>query len=224
MTLFASPGYDVARDFTPVSLFNTAPGLLLVNPKLGVSTFAELIALAKSKPGELSFASQGVGVAPHLMMEMIKKRAGIDLVHVPYRGSAPALNDLLAGTVPMMIDLIVTGLPHVKSGALRGLAVSTAKRSPLAPDIPTIAEAGLPGFDASLWYGVVAPAKTPPDAVTVLGSAIGEALKLPEIRDHLLALGSTPAEPPGPAAFARFLKDEQDKWPDVVRASGAPPQ
>ncbi len=125
MTLFASPGYDVARDFTPVSLFTTAPGLLLVNPKLGVSTFAEMIALAKSKPGQFSFASQGVGVAPHLMMEMIKKRAGIDLVHVPYRGSAPALNDLLAGNVPMMIDSIVTGLPHVKSGALRGLAVST---------------------------------------------------------------------------------------------------
>jgi tripartite-type tricarboxylate transporter receptor subunit TctC len=221
MTLFASPGYDVARDFTPVSLFNTAPGLLLVNPKLGVSTFAELIAFAKSKPGELSFASQGVGVAPHLMMEMIKKRAGIDLVHVPYRGSAPALNDLLAGTVPMMIDSMVTGLPHVKSGALRGVAVSTATRSPLAPDIPTIAEAGLPGFDASLWYGVVAPAKTPPELVAALGAAIGEALKLPEIRDRLLAFGSTPAEPAGPAAFASFLKDEEQKWPDVVRASGA---
>jgi tripartite-type tricarboxylate transporter receptor subunit TctC len=221
MTLFASPGYDVARDFTPVSLFNTAPGLLLVNPKLGASTFAELIALAKSKPGQLSFASQGVGVAPHLMMEMIKTRAGIDLVHVPYRGSAPALNDLLAGTVPMMIDSMVTGLPHVKSGALRGLAVSTAKRSPLAPDIPTIAEAGLPGFDASLWYGVVAPAKTPPEVVAALGAAIGEALKLPEIRDRLLALGSTPAEPPGPTAFAKFLKDEEEKWPDVVRTSGA---
>ena len=172
MTLFASPGYDVARDFTPVSLFNTAPGLLLVHPKLGVGSLSELIALAKKEPGKLSFASQGVGVAPHLMMEMIKTRAGIDLVHVPYRGSAPALNDLLAGNVPIMIDSIVTGLPHVKSGALRGVAVSTSKRSPLAPDIPTIAESGLPGFDASLWYGVVAPAKTPPEAVAVLAQAI----------------------------------------------------
>jgi tripartite-type tricarboxylate transporter receptor subunit TctC len=224
MTLFASPGYDIARDFTPVSLFNTAPGLLLVNPKLEVNTLAELIALAKSKPGQLSFASQGVGVAPHLMMEMIKKRAGIDLVHVPYRGSAPALNDLLANTVPMMIDSMVTGLPHVKSGALRGLAVSTAKRSPLAPEIPTIAEAGLPDFDASLWYGVVAPAKTPSEIVAVLGAAIGDALKLPKIRERLLVLGSTPAEPAGPAAFAKFLKDEEAKWPDVVRASGAKAQ
>lgn len=224
MTLFASPGYNVGRDFTPVSLFNTAPGLLLAHPKLGVSSFAEMVALAKSKPGQLSFASQGVGVAPHLMMEMIKTRAGIDMVHVPYRGSAPALNDLLAGTVPLMIDSIVTGLPHVKSGALRGLAVSTSKRSPLAPDIPTIAEAGLPGFEASLWYGVVAPAGTPPEVVAVLGAAIEAALKLPEIRDRLLALGSTPADPAGPAAFARFLRDEEAKWPDVVRASGAPPQ
>jgi tripartite-type tricarboxylate transporter receptor subunit TctC len=116
---------------------------------------------------------------------------------------------------------MVTGLPHVKSEALRGLAVSTAKRSPLAPEIPTIAEAGLPGFDASLWYGVVAPAKTPPELVAALGAAIGEALKLPEIRDRLLALGSTPAEPAGPAAFATFLRDEEEKWPDVVRASGA---
>jgi hypothetical protein len=127
MTLYSHPGYDMARDFVPVSLFSTAPGLLLANPKLGVSTFAEMVALAKSKPGQLSFASQGVGVAPHMMMEMIKKRTGINMVHVPYRGSAPALNDLLAGNVPLMMDSIVTGLPHVKSGALRGLAVSTGR-------------------------------------------------------------------------------------------------
>jgi len=221
MTLFASPGYDFSRDFTPVSLFTTAPAVLLANPKLGVRTFGELIALARSKPGQLSFASQGVGVAPHLMMEMIKKRAGIDLVHVPYRGSAPALNDVLAGNVPLMMDSIVTGLPHVRSGALRGLAVSTSKRSPLAPEIPTVAEAGLPGFEASLWYGVVAPAKTPADAVATLGSAIAAVLALPEIRARLLALGAQPAEPAGPASFEKFLKGELDKWPDVVRSSGA---
>jgi tripartite-type tricarboxylate transporter receptor subunit TctC len=169
----------------------------------------------------LSFASQGVGVAPHLMMEMIKKRAGIDLVHVPYRGSAPALNDLLAGNVPLMMDSIVTGLPHVRSGALRALAVSTGRRSPLAPEIPTVAESGLPGFEASLWYGVVAPAKTPPEAVATLGKAIADALALPEIRERVLALGAQPADPAGPAAFAKFLKDETEKWPDVVRSSGA---
>jgi tripartite-type tricarboxylate transporter receptor subunit TctC len=221
MTLFVNPGYDLGRDFTPVSLFTTAPAVLLAHPKLGVSTFAEMVALAKSKPGQLSFASQGVGVAPHLMMEMIKKRAGIDLVHVPYRGSAPALNDLLAGNVPLMMDSIVTGLPHVRSGALRALAVSTSKRSPLAPEIPTVAESGLPGFEASLWYGVVAPAKTPPEAVATLGKAITAVLALPEIRERVLALGAQPADPAGPVAFAKFLKDETEKWPDVVRSSGA---
>jgi tripartite-type tricarboxylate transporter receptor subunit TctC len=221
MTLFANPGYDLSRDFTPVSLFTTAPAVLLANPKLGVTTFGEMVALAKSKPGQLSFASQGVGVAPHLMMEMIKKRAGIDLVHVPYRGSAPALNDVLAGNVPLMMDSIVTGLPHVRSGALRALAVSTSKRTPLAPEIPTVAESGLPGFEASLWYGVVAPAKTPPDAVATLGTAIAAVLALPEIRERVLALGAQPADPAGPAAFAKFLKGETEKWPDVVRSSGA---
>jgi tripartite-type tricarboxylate transporter receptor subunit TctC len=224
MTLYANPGYDIGRDFAPVSLFSTAPGLLLANPKLGIGTFAEMVALAKSKPGQLSFASQGVGVAPHMMMEMIKKRTGIDMVHVPYRGSAPALNDLLAGNVQLMIDSIVTGLPHVKSGTLRGLAVSTATRSPLALEIPTVAESGLPGFDVSVWYGIVAPAKTPPDVVATLGRSIAEALQLPDIRERLLAFGSTPADPAGPAAFAAFLKAEEAKWPDVVRASGAPKQ
>jgi tripartite-type tricarboxylate transporter receptor subunit TctC len=126
--------------------------------------------------------------------------------------------------VPRMIDSIVTGLPHVKSGALRGLAVSTATRSPLAPEIPTIAESGLPGFDASLWYGVVAPAKTPPEVLAVLGQAVEAALKSPDIRERLLAFGSTPADPAGPAMFASFLKSEEAKWPDVVRASGAPKQ
>ena len=189
-----------ARDFTPVSLFNTAPGLLLVHPKLGVSSFAEMVALAKSKPGQLSFASQGVGVAPHLMMEMIKTRAGIDMVHVPYRGSAPALNDLLAGTVPLMIDSIVTGLPHVKSGSLRGLAVSTSKRSPLAPDIPTIAEAGLAWLRGVALVRRRRAGQDAAEAVAVLGASIEEAL-LPEIRERLLALGSTPADPAGPAVI-----------------------
>jgi tripartite-type tricarboxylate transporter receptor subunit TctC len=218
-TLFAKPGYDL-RDFVPVALLNTAPALLLANPKLGANSLADVIALAKAKPGALSFASQGTGVAPHLMMEMIKKSAGIDLVHVPYRGSAPALNDVLAGNVPLMMDSIVTGLPHVRSGALKGLAVSTAKRTPLAPDIPTIAESGIPGFEAFLWYGVVAPAQTPADIVEKLGAEIGAVLKLPEIRERLIALGSEPADT-GPAAFAAFIKAESEKWGEIVRISGA---
>jgi len=130
MTLFSKPGYDL-KEFAPLALLTTAPALLLANPKLGVNSVADIIAAAKAKPGAISFASQGTGVAPHLMMEMIKKAAGIDMVHVPYRGSAPALNDVIAGNVPLMMDSIVTGMPHVRSGTLKGIAVSTpsARRS-----------------------------------------------------------------------------------------------
>jgi tripartite-type tricarboxylate transporter receptor subunit TctC len=179
-----------------------------------------MIAAAKAKPGAIAFASQGTGVAPHLMMEMIKKSAGIDLVHVPYRGSAPALNDLVAGNVPLMMDSIITGLPHVRSGALKGLAVSTAKRSALAPDIPTVAESGIPGFEAFLWYGIVAPAQTPADIVKKLGDEIVTVMKLPEIRDRLVALGSEPSDF-GPAQFGAFIKSEAEKWGPIVVSSGA---
>ena len=218
-TLFAKPGYELAA-FTPLALMTTAPALLLAHPKLGVNSVAEMIALAKQKPGAISFASQGTGVAPHLMMEMIKKSAGIDLVHVPYRGSAPALNDLVAGNVPLMMDSIITGLPHVRSGTLKGLAVSTPKRSALAQDIPTVAESGVPGFEAFLWYGIVAPAQTPPDIVKKLGDEIVAVMKLPEIRDRLLALGSEPSDF-GPAQFADFIKSEVEKWSPIVVSSGA---
>lgn len=218
-TLFAKPGYEL-RDFAPLALLTTAPALLLANPKLGVNSVADIVAAAKVKPGAIAFASQGTGVAPHLMMEMIKKSAGIDLVHVPYRGSAPALNDVVAGNVPLMMDSIVTGLPHVRSGALRGIAVSTAKRTPLAPDIPTVAESGIPGFEAFLWYGIVAPAQTPPEIIMHLAREIAAVMKLPEIRERLIALGSEPAES-GPESFATFIKTEADKWGEVVKVSGA---
>ena len=218
-TLFAKPGYEL-KEFAPIALFNTAPALLLANPKLGVNSVADIIAAAKAKPGAISFASQGTGVAPHLMMEMIKKAAGIDMVHVPYRGSAPALNDVIAGNVPLMMDSIVTGLPHVRSGTLRGIAVSTAKRTPLAPDIPTVAESGIPGFEAGLWYGIVAPSQTPPDIVTQLGREIVAILALPEIRERLVALGSEPSDF-GPEKFAAFIRAESDKWGEVVKTSGA---
>src|SRR3954454_431824 len=187
-TLFSKPGYDL-KDFAPLALLTTAPALLLANPTLGVNSVADIVAVAKAKPGAISFASQGTGVAPHLMMEMIKKSAGIDLVHIPYRGSAPALNDVIAGNVPLMMDSIVTGLPHVRSGALKGVAVSTAKRTALAPDIPTVAESGIAGFEAFLWYGIVAPAQTPPDIVAQLAREIAAVMALPDIRDRLVALG-----------------------------------
>jgi tripartite-type tricarboxylate transporter receptor subunit TctC len=218
-TLFAKPGYEM-KDFAPIALFNTAPAMLVAHPKLGVTSVAELIALAKQKPGQISFASSGVGVAPHLMMEMIKKAAGIDLVHVPYRGSAPGMNDVVAGNVPLMLDSIITGLPHVRAGVLKGLAVSTAKRSSLAPDIPTIAESGIPGFEAFVWYGIVAPAQTPHAIVEKLANEIAAVMKMPDIRERLLALGSDPADS-NPASFAVFLRAEADKWGDIVKTSGA---
>jgi tripartite-type tricarboxylate transporter receptor subunit TctC len=218
-TLFAKPGYELSA-FTPVALMNTAPALLLANPKLGVNSVAEMVALAKQKPGQIAFASQGTGVAPHLMMEMIKKAAGIDLVHIPYRGSAPALNDVLAGTVPLMMDSIITGLPHVRSGALKGLAVSTAKRSALAPDVPTVAESGIPGFEAFLWYGLVAPAQTPPGIVKKLAVEVAAVMALPEIRERLVALGSEPSDF-GPEKFGAFIKAEAEKWGGIVKSSGA---
>src|SRR3954462_5555527 len=218
-TLFSRPGYDL-KDFAPLALLTTAPALLLANPKLGVNSVADIVAAAKARPGAISFASQGTGVAPHLMMEMIKKSAGIDLVHIPYRGSAPALNDVIAGNVPLMMDSIVTGLPHVRSGALKGIAVSTGKRTPLAPDIPTVAESGIAGFEAFLWYGIVAPAQTPPDIVAQLGREIAAAMSLPDIRERLGALGSEPADS-NPSAFAAFITGEAEKWGEIVRSSGA---
>jgi tripartite-type tricarboxylate transporter receptor subunit TctC len=219
MTLFSKPGYDL-KDFAPLALLTTAPALLLANPKLGVNSVADIIVAAKAKPGAISFASQGTGVAPHLMMEMIKKAAGIDMVHVPYRGSAPALNDVVAGNVPLMMDSIVTGLPHVRSGALKGIAVSTARRTALAPDIPTVAESGIAGFEAFLWYGIVAPAQTPPDIVAQLAREIAAVMSLPDIRERLVALGSEPADS-NPASFAAFIRSESEKWGEIVRSSGA---
>ena len=210
MTLYANPGYDLGRDFSPIALLTTAPALLVAHPSLGATSLGEVIAVAKAKPGQLSFASQGVGVAPHLMMEMIKKRAGIDLVHVPYRGSAPALNDVLAGNVPLMMDSIITGLPHVRSGALRGLAVSTANRSPLAPDIPPVAESGVAAFNASLWYGIVAPAKTPPEIVQKLAREIDAVTHLADVRQRLLDFGAQPVDS-GPAAFGEISR--RRSWP-----------
>ena len=219
-SLYKSLPYDTLNDFTAVVALGKTPTVLVTSPGKGFKTAADLIAAAKAKPGAISFASQGTGVAPHLMMEMIKKAAGIDMVHVPYRGSAPALNDLVAGNVPLMMDSMITGLPHVRAGTLKGLAVSTAKRSSLAPDIPTVAESGIPGFEAFLWYGIVAPAQTPGDIVQKLGSEIAAVMKLPEIRERLIALGSEPAES-GPESFAAFIKSEAEKWGPIVVSSGA---
>jgi tripartite-type tricarboxylate transporter receptor subunit TctC len=220
MKFYSNPGYDLKTNFVPIGLISTAPALLLAHPSLGATTVADVIRIAKAKPGAIAYASAGAGLSTHLMMESLKKTAGINMIHVPYRGSAPALQGLIAGDTSLLMDSVVSGLPHVRSGALRAIAVSSAKRTPIAPEIPTLAESGLPGFDAITWYGVMAPAKTPPEIVRQLASEIGQILGAPDIRKRFLEMGSEPAEV-NPESFGRFLDAEARRWLEVVRESGA---
>ncbi len=220
MRFYANPGYDLRQDFVPIGLISTAPGLLLANPKLGVKTVADIVSLAKQKPGVLVYASAGAGLSTHLMMELLKKTAGIDMVHAPYRGSAPALAGLIAGDTSLLIDSMVSGLPQVKTGALTAIAVTSATRSPIAPNIPTLSESGLPGFDAMTWYGFMAPAKTSPAIVSRLAVEINQILQAPEIHKRFLEMGSEPAVV-NPESFGKFLASEEKRWLEIVIESGA---
>jgi tripartite-type tricarboxylate transporter receptor subunit TctC len=208
--------YDTERDFAPVSQLVVAPGILVVNPKLPVKNVKDLIALAKSEPGKLNYASAGIGTPPHLAGELFKTMAGIDIVHVPYKGNAAVLTDTLSGQVQFTFPTIPSALPYVQNGTLRALGVTGAKRSPSAPDIPTIAESGLPGYEATSWYGVVAPADTPPEIVDKLSTTLASALQQPDVQKVLASLG---LEPVGstPQAFAATIKEELPKWQKVVR-------
>jgi tripartite-type tricarboxylate transporter receptor subunit TctC len=219
-SLYAKLGYDPVRDFAPVSLLTSVPLVLVVHPGLGARSIKDVIALAKAKPGELTYASPGAGTALHLAGELFKTLAGVDIVHVPYKGSAPALTDVMAGRVSLMFDTSLSALPHVKGGKLHALAVTTARRSPMLPELPTVTEAGVPGFEVSAWNGVLVPAGTPRDVVGRLATEIAAIMKLPDVRDRLgaqgaEAIGSTPDE------FARYIAAETAKWAVVVRASGA---
>lgn len=220
MKFYSQPGYDLRKDFVPIGLVSTAPALLLANPKLGAATMADVIRIARANPGKIAYASAGAGLSTHLMMEAIRKEAGIDMVHVPYKGSAPALAGLIAGDTSLLMDSMVSGLPPVRSGALRAIAVSSAKRSPIAPEIPTLAESGLPGFDAITWYGIMAPAGTPRAAVDTVAAALNEILAVPEVRTRFLEMGSEPARV-DPDGFGQFLNAEEKRWLQVVQDSGA---
>ena len=218
--LYASLPYDTARDFSPIVLAATTPNLLVVSPGLPVKSVKELVALAKSKPGKLNYASAGNGSSNHLSMELFKSLTGVDVVHIPYKGSAPAVTDLIGGQVDLMFDNVPNVLQQVKAGKLRGLAVSSKTRSPFAPDLPTVAESGLPGFDVSVWFGVVAPSGTPKAVVSQLNGEINRILKLAEIvalfhKQGVEPLGGTPV------AFAAFLREQNTKWAKVVKDSGA---
>ena len=198
----------------------TTPNLLVVSPGLPVKSVKELVALAKSKPGKLNYASAGNGSSNHLSMELFKSLTGVDVVHIPYKGSAPAVTDLIGGQVDLMFDNVPNVLQQVKAGKLRGLAVSSKTRSPFAPDLPTVAESGLPGFDVSVWFGVVAPSGTPKAVVTQLNSEINRILELPEVVELFHKQG---VEPLGgsPDAFAAFLRAQTAKWAKVLKDSGA---
>jgi len=213
-------GYDAERDFAPISLIGAQANILVVNPALPVRSMAELIALAKAKPGQLNFASSGYGAAAHLAGELFKTETHIDIVHVAYKGAAPALQDVIAGHVQMMFATAASVVPHVKDGLVRPLAVTTLKRIAVLPDIPTVAELGIAGFDATTWHGLVAPAGTPTAAIDALHRATVTALNDPDVRK---ALGDLGVEIVGssPQEFAAYIKAEIPKWSAVVKAAGA---
>jgi tripartite-type tricarboxylate transporter receptor subunit TctC len=219
--LYARIGYDPFRDFVPVALVAEVPNVLVVNPSVPASSVQELIALAKAKPGYLSFGSGSTGSTGHLAGELFKSLAGVDMVHIPYKGGAPAMQDLLGGQVQLMFDNLANSLPQVKAGKLRALAVTTTTRSPAMPDLPTVNEAGVKGFDLSTWFGVFVPAGTPPEVVAKLNAGIVAALDSKELTDRLAAMGTAPPKNNTPGAFAAFVRAENAKYAKVVKESGA---
>jgi tripartite-type tricarboxylate transporter receptor subunit TctC len=215
-----SLGYDTLRDLVPITQAMTAPSILTVNPSFPAKDLKELIALARAEPGKYTFASSGAGSSPHLAGELFKMRAGIDLVHVPYKGAAPALNDLLAGHVPMGFQTALSAVPQLQTGRLRAIAVAAPKRIAQLPDVPTMAEAGLADIEVSSWNGLFAPAKTPPEIVALLHTHAARALHNPEVRNKLIAEGGEPVGST-PEAFREYVRAEIEKWRLVIRASGA---
>jgi len=213
--------FDPAKDFVPITLAAGVPNVMVINPKLPVNTVAEFIAYAKARPGQLNMASSGNGTSIHLSGELFKTVTGVYMVHFPYRGSAPAITDLIAGNMNVMFDNLPSALPHIKSGRLKALAVTSRTRSRALPDVPTIEEAaGLKGFDASSWFGLFAPAGTPRTIVDKIQADVAKALAQPEVRERFIAQG---ADPGGntPDQFAAFIRAETDKWTRVVKFSNA---
>jgi len=215
--------YNALTDFAPVTLVLTASNVLVVHPSLPPRTVKELIAFAKTRPGQLNFASAGLGTGPHLSMELFLSITGLRMVHVPYKGSAPAMVDLIAGQVSVMAATALTGIPHIRAGRLRALGVTGAKRTDAAPDVPTIAEAGVPGYEAVQWYGMVAPANTPREIVTRLNRDMLASLQAPDIKEKFAADGGDPAGT-SPEEFGRYIKTETEKWQKVAKAAGITPE
>lgn len=217
--MLAKPGYDSIKDFTPVSQTVSMPQALVVHPSVKAATLKELIALAKARPGELNYSSSGSGSSSHLAIELLKFMTGINLVHVPFKGSGQSMPALLAGQVQMIFDPLPTALPHVKSGKLRALAISTAKRSPAMPDLPTAAESGVPGFESSLWYGLLLPAGAASPLVDKLNKAINDTLRAPDLVERFAALGAEPLGSTAPG-FGKTIAEEIIKWGKVIKSAG----
>lgn len=212
--------YDTLADFAPVTLGTTLPMIIVAHPSFAAHSFKEFISLAKARPGEIGFATSGNGTTGHLGGELLKSVAHINLVHIPYKGSAPAIADVLGGQVATTFDGLPAALPHVQAGKLTALAVMATERSPLLPNLVTVAESGFPGFSADSWFGFVVPAKTPPAIVKQLNADMVKVVKLPEIRDRLIAMGYRPIANT-PEEFDSFIRAEITKWAKVIKESGA---
>jgi tripartite-type tricarboxylate transporter receptor subunit TctC len=220
-SLYTRMTFDPVKDFAPVAFLAGVPNIMEVNPKnVKATTVKDFIAEAKAAPKKLSFASSGNGTSIHLSGEMFKQMTGVELVHVPYRGSAPAVNDLIAGQVDLMFDNLPSSIEQVRGGNLRAIAVTSLKRSAALPDVPTIAESGLPGFDASSWFAIFAPAKTPPEIVAKLNAEVLKALADPELQKRFADIGGE-IRPYKPDELGAFVKAEIEKWAKVVKTSGA---
>jgi tripartite-type tricarboxylate transporter receptor subunit TctC len=211
--------YDSLRDFAPVALVTKVTEVLVVSPKMGIKTVKELVALAKEKPGAIPFASTGIGSPPHLVQELLDASAGVQFLHVPYRGAAPALTDLLGGQVQVLAADVPVLIAQIQAGDLVPIGAAADKRDAILPDVPTLAEQGYPNTDASNWYALLAPAKTPPDVIAKLNKAVNDALKDPEVHEKLVKSGATPVGGT-PESLGTFMKAEYEKWGRVVRDRG----
>lgn len=219
MTYYRKLPYDVLRDLQGVSLFATQPNVLIVGPSLSVRSMPEMIALAKAKPGQITYATTGSGSSQHMMGELVKAIVKIDLVHVPYKGTGPALNDLIGGQVALMFSPLIAAIPHMKTGRVRALAVTSPKRAPAAPDAPTMIESGVPGYDVVSWYGVHTAAKAPRAVVEKLNQEINRILALPEVNERLSGLGMYPT-PISVERFNAMVASEVARWAKVIKEAG----
>jgi len=219
-SLYSKLPYDLARDLAAIAEVASFPSAIVLHPSLPANSVKELIALARARPGQLSFGSAGIGSPNHLSLELFQAMAGVRMVHVPYKGSGQLVGDLLAGQVQLASMGLPVAVPHVQSGKLRAIAVTGAARSPLLPEVPTVSEAGLPGFEVTSWYGVFGPAGLPADIVVKLNFEIGSAVMAPDVKERLAALGAEPSVK-APDQFARYVRQEITKWAKVVKDSGA---